>query len=430
MAPENERVIMRAVGPEDAAALLPAFNGDADFNILSSGVAEVPLAVAQADLIETAGMPGGQSWRIEDPAGELVGVAETALVPPPHTGWIALLIIRRDRQGAGLGAAAAAWLEQRFFADPAVERVGLGVIAANERALAFWERRGYGRGLKRRDQLGHEIITLRLERPDATARDPAAQLARSRRQFGPAAAAYGASAGHAQGDELRRVAELAAEAPLTGVALDVATGGGHTAFALAPYLRAVVAADVTPEMLDETARGAASRGLANITTQIADAHALPFADASFDLVTCRIAPHHFSALPLALREMARVTTPGGRVLIVDSVVPDAPDLALFLNHIERLRDPSHVRSLTEPEWRELFVDSGLVIEEAARYRRTHAYAPWVERMSVPPEARARIDAAFLDADERTRAAFGITVDNGQVVSYQDEKLLIVGRKPA
>lgn len=426
----DARLTLTTVGVEDAEVLLPAYNGDEDFNRLSGGAPTVDLATVRADLVEGLAMPGGAAWALRDPAGTLVGAAVTALVPPPHTAWIALLIIRRELQRQGLGGAAADLLEEHFFAQPEVERIGLAVIAANAPALAFWERRGYTRGLRRRDSLGHEVIALRLERPGATARDPDAQLARVRRQFGPTAAAYGASVGHAQGDELHRVAELAAESPADGVALDIATGGGHTAFAVAPALRAVLATDVTPEMLAETERGAAERGLANVRTQLADVHALPFADGAFDLVTCRIAPHHFSALPLALREMVRVTKPGGRVLIVDSVVPEDPDLGNFLNRVERLRDPSHVRSLTVTEWRELFTDSGLVAEETAIYRRTHAYAPWVERMLVPAEVRPTLDAAFVGADDRTRAAFGIVTEGDRVVSYQDDKLLIVGRKPA
>src|SRR5277367_1232748 len=139
--------------------------------------------------------------------------------------------------------------------------------------------------------------------------------ARVQSQFGAAAAAYTTSLVHNDPNALRRVVELASPKP-GDAALDIATGAGHTALALAPSVARVIAYDLTREMLLETRRNAAARGLANVYTQQGPAEKLPFRDASFDIVTVRQAPHHFADVRAAVCEMARVTRTGGRVLIV------------------------------------------------------------------------------------------------------------------
>jgi ubiquinone/menaquinone biosynthesis C-methylase UbiE len=347
-------------------------------------------------------------------------------VPPPHGGWIALLIIVQDYQRRGYGTAAADLLEAHLFDQPGVRRIGLGVLVQNAPALAFWEGRGYQRGLLRRDNHGNEVYTLWRDKPGLP---DAAQVARVQQQFGAAAAGYAVSAGHAHGDELARIQQLvAAEHAGDDRALDIATGAGHTAFALAPYVAEVIASDVTPEMLLQVEAGAITRGIDNLTTAQADAHALPWPDASFAVVTSRIAPHHFSALPLAMREIARVTKPGGLVIIVDSVVPDDPALDAFMNRVELMRDPSHVRSHTETEWRQFFEDSGLAVFHTERFARRHPYDEWVARARVPQEERPALDAAFLNASPAAHAAFHIEIADDRVIAFTDEKLLIAGRK--
>ncbi len=158
------RLTLVTAGVDDSAELLPAFNGDERFTAISGGPA-LTLDAAKADIIETLSLPGGAVWRFrETVTGALVGMATTAVVPPPSNGWIAFFIIVRNRQRQGLGSEAATLLEQRFFADPAIARVGLPVHAANAAALAFWEGRGYARGLRRHDQYGNEVWTLKLDR--------------------------------------------------------------------------------------------------------------------------------------------------------------------------------------------------------------------------------------------------------------------------
>ncbi len=128
-------------------------------------------------------------------------------------------------------------------------------------------------------------------------------------------------------------------------ALDISTGGGHTALAIAPHVHSVAVTDLTPRMLATARTFLTEQGVSNATYVIADAERLPFLDASFDLVTVRIAPHHYADAPRAAREMARVLTPGGRLLFIDNIAPEDPELDRLMNDWERRRDPSHVRAL-------------------------------------------------------------------------------------
>ena len=135
-------------------------------------------------------------------------------------------------------------------------------------------------------------------------------------------------------------------------ALDVGTGTGTLAFALAPLVREVVGLDLVPEMLAEARRGAASFG--NVSFVEGDCLALPFEPASFDLTATARTVHHLSRPELAVAEMTRVTRPGGRLLVVDQIASVDPLEALAHNRIERLRDPSHVRVLSDQDFRALF----------------------------------------------------------------------------
>src|SRR5262249_7155193 len=143
------------------------------------------------------------------------------------------------------------------------------------------------------------------------------QAALVQKQFGSNAAAYATSGVHAYGESLARLVELTAPAWDWRV-IDVATGAGHTAFAFSPHVAHVIASDITLEMLEQAARLAGERGLKNVETVVAPAESLPFDDASFDLVTCRLAAHHFPDPGRFVSEAYRVLKPSGSFGLVDN----------------------------------------------------------------------------------------------------------------
>ena len=234
-------------------------------------------------------------------------------------------------------------------------------------------------------------------------RDPAHAL--TRRSFGPNAAAYSTSAVHATSAALARLIERVAPRPRDRV-LDVATGAGHVALGLAPSAARVIAADLTIEMLGEVRRNAAARGVTTVSPVQTAAEALPFRARAFDVVTCRLATHHFAALPAALVEMRRVLAPAGRLGILDTTVPEDDALDRAINDIELLRDPSHVRNHRASEWRALLARAGLHVREldACLYDDgpPMSFAAWTARVRTPPEALIELRRRFAEASPPLR----------------------------
>jgi ubiquinone/menaquinone biosynthesis C-methylase UbiE len=196
-------------------------------------------------------------------------------------------------------------------------------------------------------------------------------------QFGATARTYLTSKPHAQGKSLDRLVELTRPQP-DWHALDVATGAGHTAYAFAPHVARVWASDITDEMLNLVREEAGKRGLANVRVAYAKAEALPFEDAAFDLVTCRIAPHHFDSIPAFLDETRRVLKPNGTVALVDNVVPE-DTVGDYINAFERFRDPSHIRAWSMEEWREAFRQHGFAIAHEEQLGKTMEFSSWANR---------------------------------------------------
>ncbi|MBN2848750.1 MAG: class I SAM-dependent methyltransferase, partial [Coriobacteriia bacterium] len=170
----------------------------------------------------------------------------------------------------------------------------------------------------------------------------------SRERFGPRAHGYRESALHAGGSDLEWLVEALGARP-GEAALDVATGGGHVALALARTGADVTACDLTPEMLDAAGMLLAEHGC-EARFVVAEAAALPFDDASFDVVTCRIAAHHFPDAAAFFAEAARVLKPGGRLGFQDQTLPPEPTSAVLTDAFERLRDPSHNQAYNAEGW--------------------------------------------------------------------------------
>jgi ubiquinone/menaquinone biosynthesis C-methylase UbiE len=195
--------------------------------------------------------------------------------------------------------------------------------------------------------------------------------------FGKTAAHYLTSKPHALGKSLERLVALTSPQK-DWRALDIATGGGHVAYTFAPHVARVWATDITQEMLDMVKLEAAKRGLGNVRTTYAKAEQLPFDDASFDLITCRIAPHHFDSIPDFLAEAHRVLKSGGTLAIVDNVVPQGP-VGDYINAFERFRDPSHLRAWAMEEWRAAIKAAGFTLGHEEQIYKVMEFNSWAHR---------------------------------------------------
>ncbi len=250
---------------------------------------------------------------------------------------------------------------------------------------------------------------------------------RVQQHFGATAQDYVTSARHASGGGLDQLVELAEPTP-TSDALDIATGGGHTALALAPYVRHIIASDLTPNMLAAAESFLREKGIANASFEIAEAENLPFEDASFDIVTCRVAPHHFSDVRAFCNETARVLRPGGRFILIDSYAPDDDVFDEFINQVEWRRDNSHARSFRIPEWQRFIENAGLVIDHIEPFVRRFEYEEWTARTRMTPEAKAELEQFMLNAPQRVREYFHVSVVDTHVEAFDDNKVIIRARK--
>jgi ubiquinone/menaquinone biosynthesis C-methylase UbiE len=249
------------------------------------------------------------------------------------------------------------------------------------------------------------------------------QKAQVQAQFGQSAQDYVTSAGHAGGEDLERLVAWGRRRGALRV-LDVATGGGHTALAFAGFTPTVVATDLTLPML-EAARGfIRGKGAANVRFLASDVEALPFRDASFGVVTCRIAAHHFPAILPAVKEIARVLKPGGAFLLQDILGHEDRELAAFILEVEKRRDPSHVRSLPQREWAAFLKAAGMTVIDEGMVSKVRKWEEWTGRMRMSPEAKADLERFVLAAPVRYRESFDFRIDRGRIESFTDRMILL------
>jgi ubiquinone/menaquinone biosynthesis C-methylase UbiE len=248
-----------------------------------------------------------------------------------------------------------------------------------------------------------------------------------RRFFGAAASSYASSPIHASGPDLEAMLSAAGNCAGSRV-LDVGCGAGHTALAFAPHASEVIAVDLTQAMLDTAHTLAQQRGLTNLAYEIAAAEALPYEDGRFDLVTSRFCAHHYADPARATEQAARVLAPGGRYLLVDTLAADDPAQDTYLNALELLRDPSHVRNHTRAQWQRWFEQAGLGFEFVATFPLRIEFEPWVERIGTSAQARSMLRTLLQDAPDEIRAALDLRRDGGH--DFTQHAALMVGRKPA
>ena len=226
-----------------------------------------------------------------------------------------------------------------------------------------------------------------------------------RKQFGAAARQYVTSAVHSGGPDLDAL--VAAAAPRSGMRLlDVGCGTGHTTLALAAAGGTVTGLDLTEEMLEMAREEAARRGLA-AAFELGRAEELPFPDASFDVVTSRVCAHHYRDAALSVREAFRVLRPGGVHLVVDTVAPESPLVDTFLNAIELVRDPSHVRDYRISEWTGMFAAAGFEVSVAGEFGYALDFDDWTRRMHTPPVATDLLRHLLGVAPEEVRTALAV-----------------------
>ena len=217
--------------------------------------------------------------------------------------------------------------------------------------------------------------------------------------------------------------------PAGAQVLDVATGGGHTGLFLASLGHEVTLSDLTPAMLERAAEAARERGL-SVQTRLHSAESLLYPNGSFDLVTCRVAAHHFSSPESFISETARVLRAGGWFLLIDgSVEDDQSEAEAWLHQVEKLRDPSHHRFITPRAWRRLCETAGLSVPHCGLTPFKQPDLDWYfETANTSPENRRQVLELIRQAPESARRLFRLGQEEGKIIWWW-QRLTLVARQP-
>jgi len=234
---------------------------------------------------------------------------------------------------------------------------------------------------------------------------------KARTIFGQRAAFYTTSQTHADPAVLQRVVALAKPQPHWN-ALDIATGTGHTAFALAPHVGSVIGIDLTEPMLAEAEHLRKKKSAGNITFQIGDVHQLPFEDGIFEIVTCRRAAHHFSDIQRAIAEMRRVLRPGGTIVIDDRSVPEDDFIDQCMNLLDTYHDESHIREYRPSEWRRMLEDAGFQVQILEPYTQHRPLSSLTR--DVSEENVKKIKSTLNHLTNSQKEAFHLVEQNGEL----------------
>ncbi len=256
---------------------------------------------------------------------------------------------------------------------------------------------------------------------------------RTQAQFGATAANYVSSGTFSKGEDLRRLLDLIRPQSDWRV-LDIATGGGHTAGLFAPHVQQVIATDLTALML-VAARAHLQNTLGEEGGKLdyarTDAERLPFPNDTFDLVTCRLAAHHFPNVPGFMAECARVVRQGGIVAIVDILSPSDEKVAKYINAIDVLRDPSHVWAYSLAEWKRFFAGAGLKMEHSEVGDNPQNLADWARRMGCDGPTTMRLRVMLTQAPDAVQKWWKIRlpiVGSGAEIQFFIQQAVMVGRK--
>ncbi|RKQ37422.1 class I SAM-dependent methyltransferase [Oceanobacillus halophilus] len=237
--------------------------------------------------------------------------------------------------------------------------------------------------------------------------------------------AYFTSSTHADGSDLELLVEwLSPRHDFT--MLDVATGGGHVAKQLSPHVQTVFATDLTKDMLENTKIHL--NDYSNIHYIVADAEQLPFLDQSFDMVTCRIAAHHFPNPNKFIKEVQRVLKVGGKFLFIDNVAPEDKLLDPFINKLEKMRDYSHVRSQTITDWETLFKSYNLTITKQISRKKQLPYVEWINRTLDSSVDKKRVKSHILNSSNKVKEYYMVNIFNNNIQSFTIDEWMVMAVK--
>lgn len=231
----------------------------------------------------------------------------------------------------------------------------------------------------------------------------------NQQQYQEKSEAYLHSAVHAQGPEFVKMQSVIAKFPQAQV-LDLGCGGGHVTYHVATAAERVIAYDLCAEMVELVLTQAQQKALHNVQGKVGAAEQLDFPDQSFDVVLSRYSAHHWQNLGQAMQEIYRILKPQGKVVFFDVIGSADPILDTFLQTIEMIRDPSHVRDYSLAEWTRIAEYHGFQIEVVEKQALQLDFQTWVQRMQTPAASVATIRELQQKVSDQVRDYYQIQAD--------------------
>ena len=230
-----------------------------------------------------------------------------------------------------------------------------------------------------------------------------------REQFAAVARNYAVSKVHAQGEDLPVILQLAQLSGQERV-LDAGCGPGPVTLKLAPHAKTVTSVDFTPSMLGVARESAAAQNLSNVEFQLSNLEDFAAPAASFDRIVTRYSAHHWPDPLKVLQRFRKTICPDGFLLLCDVMASEIPVLDTFLQAVEILRDPSHVRDHTAPQWQAMCRSAGFKSEIVYRWPLRLEFGLWVERMATPVARIRTLHQLFEGAGADVKTAFDVAAD--------------------
>ncbi|WP_078390945.1 class I SAM-dependent methyltransferase [Shouchella patagoniensis] len=250
----------------------------------------------------------------------------------------------------------------------------------------------------------------------------------AKEQFGAYASAYVTSKKHAKGMDLNLLEQLVKGSEATSL-LDVATGGGHVAKKMAPYVKEIVAIDLTPEMLAVAEKHLDESGITNVQFIEAPAEKLPFKESTFDFVVCRIAAHHFMNVAAFIAEAFRVLKPGGRFFLLDNVALEDDACDHFYNELEYKRDGSHKRAYKKSEWLSMVEAVEFEIVQLHVFKKEFDFQDWTGRVQMKEDVKKRLENWIFAQPLELKHALNVEERRNNIIRFKGQSILLEALKP-
>ncbi|HYL85243.1 MAG TPA: methyltransferase domain-containing protein [Candidatus Angelobacter sp.] len=228
-----------------------------------------------------------------------------------------------------------------------------------------------------------------------------------------------------------RIRRLVAAAGLKGTerVLDVACGPGYIAEAFARGAREAIGVDLTAAMLTIAEERTKERGVSNVSFRMGDVQKLPFEQEEFDVVVSRLALHHMREPERVVKEMARVCQVEGIVLVEDIYGSEHTERAAYQDHWEKLRDPSHVRTLPMSEHLRLFREAGLETDQVQTFQDLCPEVErWLATTKAPPEAAGEVRRLLEEDGRRDLSGTRPFQDATGRLHFHARTVILTGRK--